>query len=149
MVKEIVKKITVNCDPARAFDVFVKETSTWWPLDKHAVSAMDGGTAKSVTIEPKLDGEIFEITPDNSKVSWGRVTAYSEGHSIAMTWHPGGDPTKPTNVSVSFEGTGDGKTEVTLVHSNWGNLGDQATQSRAGYDGGWVFVFETCYANAL
>ena len=149
MVKPVIKKITVNCAPARAFDVFVKETSSWWPLDKHAVSAMDGAAAKSVTIELRLDGEIFEVSSEGQRISWGRVTAFSEGESIAMTWHPGGDPAKPTEVSVSFEASGESKTNVTLVHSNWGNLGDTAEQTRNGYDSGWVFVFETCYANAI
>ncbi len=148
MVRPIVKKITVNCTPDRAFDVFVNQTSSWWPLDKHAVSAMDGAKAKSVVIEPELGGAVYEITPDDKKVPWGKVIAFSKDESIAMTWHPGGDPDKATEVSVSFDPTESGTT-VTLVHSEWERLGEQAETMRKGYDSGWVFVFNECFGSCF
>lgn len=148
MVEPIVKTVVVDCSADKAFDVFTHQTTTWWPRDKHAVSAMNGESAKSITIEGHVGGAIFEIMADGSRTEWGKVTAYTKGESISMTWHPGADPAKPTEVSVSFEAIADGKTKVTLVHSNWDILGEAAQANRDGYDGGWVFVFETCYLEA-
>jgi hypothetical protein len=48
-------------------------------------------------------------------------------------------------VSVRFDPRGDASCRVTLTHEKWENLGDAATDARAGYDGGWVEVFEKGY----
>lgn len=148
MVEPIVKTVVVDCAADKAFDVFTRQTTNWWPRDKHAVSAMNGESAKSVTIEGHVGGAIYEIMPDGSRIEWGIVTAYTDGESIAMTWHPGTGPEEATEVSVSFKASEGGKTEVTLVHSNWDILGEAAQVNRDGYDGGWVFVFETCFLEA-
>lgn len=148
MVTPIVKTIIVACDPARAFDIFVSQTARWWPLDRHAVSAMSGAVAQSVVIEGKPGGAVYEIMADGSRSDWGIVTDIKPGAHITMTWHPGGSPEAATEVSVSFTPLDSGKTEVTLVHSHWDRLGDKAAGARESYGSGWVYVFETCYLAA-
>ena len=70
MTEPIVKTLEVPCDKARAFDVFANQVATWWPLSKNTVSAMSGGVAKSVTIEPRVEGRIYEIGEDGTEHRW-------------------------------------------------------------------------------
>lgn len=145
MLPPILKTITVAIPPARAFDIFAKETRSWWPLDKHSVSAMSGNVAKSVDIEPHVGGSVTETKDDGSTTLWGTVTGWKPGQEFAMNWHIGNPPEQATKLKVRFEAEGKG-TRVTLEHSGWEALGDKAADNRAGYDGGWVNVFETAFA---
>ncbi len=58
---------------------------------------------------------------------------------FAMTWHPGSDPARATNVEVRFTVEGE-STRVDLVHSGWEKAGDGAASRREGYSPGWDFV---------
>ena len=69
MTDPVIKTIDVPCSPARAFDVFVRNTARWWPLDRHSVSAGQGQTARDITIEPRVGGAIYETTHDGALVA--------------------------------------------------------------------------------
>lgn len=149
MTDPIVKTVVVNSGSARAFDVFVNKTSTWWPLDGHAVSAGQGKVAKAVTIEPRLGGAIYETMFDDRRADWGKVLEFEAGRKLSMTWHPGNNADAPTRVDVEFEDLGDGTTRVTLTHSGWDVWGEDADTRRGSYDGGWDNVFGKCYLGAF
>lgn len=148
MVEVVKKEVEVSCTAARAFEVFVGKTSGWWPLDKHSVSAGAGKRAMNITIEPRVGGTVFEIKYDGEKTDWGKVLIYEAGTHLAMTWHPGTNGDSPTRVDVWFEDLPDGRAKVTLVHSGWEIWADEASDMREGYNNGWVFVFENCFATA-
>ncbi|WP_371168350.1 SRPBCC family protein [Aliiroseovarius sp. 2305UL8-7] len=148
MTDPVVKTIRVKCSADHAFDVFVNRTSSWWPLDGHAVSASKGKAALAVTIEPRVGGAVYETMYDGTRTDWGEVLEYEPGSKIAMTWHPGANADTPTRVDVAFAVLGDEQTEVTLTHSGWEILGDDADDRRNGYNGGWDNVFGNFYANA-
>lgn len=148
MIDPIVKTIEVGCTSAKAFDIFVKNTSSWWPLDRHTVSAGDGKTARSVVIEPNVDGSIYEIKSDGARCEWGRILECEPAKKLAMTWHPGQSSDKVTRVEVKFEDLPGGRSKVTLTHSDWDVLGDMAQAQRDGYASGWVAVFDDRFANA-
>lgn len=147
MIEPVVKVVEVSCTAARAFEVFATKTTTWWPKDKHAVSAGKGEVAKDVIIEPHLGGSVYEITPAGDRIGWGKVTRYEPGVALALMWNPGGGAAADTLVEVTFEMLPNG-CRVTLTHSGWEALGESAGPMRDGYNSGWVHVFEEQYASA-
>ena len=52
MLDPIIKTIEVPCSQARAFEVFLNEMDSWWPLGKFSVSAMGGAAAKAARTRP-------------------------------------------------------------------------------------------------
>ena len=151
MIEPIRKTIDVGCDPNTAFAIFTEKIADWWPLDGHTVSAMSGGTAKSLVLEPKVGGEVYEITADGKREDWARVTAFEPGAKLALAWHIMAPAAEATNVEVTFTSNGPergGGTRVDLTHSGWEIMGDAGQGSRDGYNGGWVRVFEECYGGA-
>ena len=147
MLEPIIKTIDVPCSCQDAFNTFIEKTASWWPLDKNSVSAMNGAVAKSVTIEARQGGKVYEIGHDGTEHHWGTLTSYNPYDGFTMDWHIGMSPDNPSEVSVSFTDLGDGKTRVVLTHSRWESFGDKAEDMRNGYNGGWVGVFEEAFKN--
>lgn len=73
------------------------------------------------------------------RATWRRVRRAPAGRQPAPPagWDEGGEPTR---VDVTFTATGDGSTEVHLVHTGWEAWGGGAEQGRAGYGEGWPLV---------
>ena len=147
MLEPIIKTIDVPCSCQDAFNTFIEKTASWWPLDKNSVSTMNGAVAKSVTIEARQGGKVYEIGHDGTEHHWGTLTSYNPYDGFTMDWHIGMSPDNPSEVSVSFTDLGDGKTRVVLTHSRWESFGDKAEDMRNGYNGGWVGVFEEAFKN--
>ena len=148
MLAPVIKTIDVPCNQEQAFKIFIEEITTWWPLDKNSVSAMGGGVAKAVSIEPKVGGKIIEIGHDDTGHFWGTVNSYEPHAAFSLNWHIGLPAESASLVGVTFTAIKDDKTRVELTHSNWEAFGDKAADMRAGYEGGWVGVFETAYQAA-
>jgi uncharacterized protein YndB with AHSA1/START domain len=146
-LKPVEKTIEVQCDPATAFSIFAERTSTWWPLDKHSVSAMSGKVAKEVTIEPREGGLIYEITADGKREIWGSVVLWQPAKRLQLAWHVMRQKDQATSVDITFHPTASG-TRVSLVHSGFEVLGKEARETRNGYESGWVGVFEHHFAEA-
>jgi len=149
MLDPITKTLEVPCDQQKAFTVFVNEVNTWWPLDKNTVSAMGGQVAKQVVIEPNVNGKVYEIGHDDTEHLWGSVTRYEPFSAITLDWHIGLPAENASAVEVKFTPLNNGHTQVVLTHSRWEAFGDKAEEMRAGYDGGWVGVFEQAYRSAI
>ncbi|MBX2882476.1 MAG: SRPBCC domain-containing protein [Granulosicoccus sp.] len=149
MLEPIKKSIEVPCNQEKAFTVFVNEVNNWWPLDKNTVSAMGGEVAQRVVIEPKANGKVYEIGHDETEHVWGSVTRYDPFNGITLDWHIGLPAENASEVSVEFTELDNGHTQVLLTHSRWEAFGDKAADMRAGYDGGWVGVFEEAYKNVF
>ena len=139
MTGPITKSVTVPLSRQRAFDLFTREISDWWPLDTHSLSASDKEHAISVNIPNVVGEQVIETRHDGTTAPWGRVTEWREGEEFAMRWHVGRPESQGTEVRVSFAEVADG-TRVTVVHSNWQALGDEAETRRANYDTGWGIV---------
>ena len=148
MLDPIVKTIEVPCTQEQAFNTFVDQVSSWWPLDKNSVSAMQGEVAKNVTIEARPGGKVFEIGHDDTEHRWGTVTEYQPHELITIDWHIGLPQENASEVCVRFTVVSANKTKVELRHSRWEAFGEKAESMRSGYDQGWVGVFETAYNNA-
>ncbi|MEZ5912605.1 MAG: SRPBCC domain-containing protein [Paracoccaceae bacterium] len=148
MTAPIVKTITVACNAAQAFEIFVARISVWWPLDRHAASAAAGKAALAVTIEPQVGGKVYETMWDGAIDHWGEVLAYEPPRHFAMTWHPGNNKDHPTRVAVLFEDMPDGGCRVTLTHSGWEAWADRADAMRENYNNGWDAVLARFIAAA-
>ncbi|PZF83810.1 SRPBCC domain-containing protein [Jiangella anatolica] len=132
-VPEIRREILVDAAPAVAFDVFTAGVGRWWPLARHGVY---GESAASVGFE---DGVLVERSTAGEESVWGTVTRWEPPGLVAFSWHPGRPAAGAGLVSVSFTGTDDGRTLVTLRHSGWESYADPAA-ARAEYDQGWPGV---------
>ena len=150
MLDPIVKTIEVPCGQEKAFKVFVEEMGSWWPLDKRAMSLMqgDGKPAKTVQVEAKLGGRIVEIGQDDTEFHWGTFTSYDPHDSLAMDFHMGLPPEQASLVEVRFTALAEDRTRVELTQSNWEAFGDMAEMMRKGYGSGWVIIFEQGYKAA-
>ncbi len=148
MLDPVVKVIEVPCSQQNAFDVFVSQIGSWWPLDKNSVSAMGGEVAQAIKMDARVGGEIIEIGHDGTEHLWGTVEQYDPHDFFSMNWHIGLPASSASSVSVRFSSLGENTTRVELTHSNWEAFGEKAESMRAGYDAGWVGVFENAFAGA-
>lgn len=142
MTDPVVKTVEVPCSAARAFDVFVRNTAKWWPLDRHSVSAGAGKAARDITIDPHVGGAIRETTHEGNISEWGRVLEFAEGKAFAMTWHPGNPASLATHLRLEFIQLAPDRTRVVLTHSGWEVLAGDADERRNGYNSGWNGVLD-------
>ncbi len=144
----VVVSVTVPADPDVAFEVFTERLGSWWPLGGFSL----GGAERIVAVEfGRAVGEwVVEVWDDGTRRQWAEVLAWDEPLALALAWNPGGwdEGAEPTRVDVTFTATGDGSTEVRLVHTGWEAWGDEAAQSRTGYAEGWPVVLSGYVADA-
>ena len=149
MLDPIIKTIVVPCSQEKAFEVFVNEIGSWWPLDKRSMSKVHSGKpAKSLRIEPKQGGKIVEIGHDDTEHHWGTINSYDPHDSLSMDFHMGLPPDSASLVEVRFTALENERTRVELTQSNWEAFGDMAPMMRDGYGSGWVIIFEQAYKSA-
>jgi uncharacterized protein YndB with AHSA1/START domain len=135
-IEAVKKSLMVNCRPERAFEVFTREIGSWWPTGEYSIG---GEKITEVVFEERVGGRIFERHSDGGEGEWGRVLAWEPPHRFVMSWYPGKDATSATELEIRFAPEGDG-TRLELEHRGWEILGEQAAESRDGYDGGWPTV---------
>ena len=136
-VPPVEKSVLVRCDPARAFAAFTAEIAQWWPMQSHSMAQAQ---TRTVAIEPRVGGRIYETAADGTDSDWGRILTWSPPAGFSMTWHPGRAADPHTIVELSFAAEGSA-TRVRLVHRGWEALGARAEAARESYDGGWETVF--------
>jgi uncharacterized protein YndB with AHSA1/START domain len=153
MLDPIIKTIEVPCSQERAFQVFLNEMDSWWPLGKFTVSAMSGAPAKAIRVEAKRGGKIVEIGPTGTEYLWGTIKSYDPHDFVSMDFHiaPPGDETADSRslVEVRFTALGSNRTRVVLTQSNWEAFGEKAAMMRdLGYGKAWAAIFEGAYKAA-
>lgn len=141
-VPPVEKSLLLPCAPQRAFDAFTSEIAQWWPLRSHSVGQ---DQARSVTIEPRVGGRVYETGADGCEHDWGRVLDWAPPHRLAMTWHPGRAAETHQVLELSFTAEGAG-TRLTLVHRGWEKLGASAQATRDNYEAGWTQILTRDFA---
>lgn len=148
MLEPIVSRIEVPCSQQRAFDVFIREMGSWWPLHKRSMSMKSGHPAKGLSVDPRVGGKIVERAHDDSEHHWGTIRTFRPHDLVAMDFHMGMPADKASLVEVRFASLGENRTEVELTQSNWEGFGDMAEMLRGHYGSGWVIIFEEAYKKA-
>jgi uncharacterized protein YndB with AHSA1/START domain/uncharacterized protein YciI len=136
----ICRQVVVSGTCAAAFEVFTGAIEKWWPLEEHSVYGA-GGTVRF------LGGRLVERGPDGGEAVWGTVLDWQPPDRLRITWHPGSDQAKASEVEVRFDAVTDDLTLVTLEHRGWERFSDPAA-ARADYDQGWPYVLRTYAAAA-
>jgi uncharacterized protein YndB with AHSA1/START domain/uncharacterized protein YciI len=126
------RQVVVPGSTAAAFEVFTSEIGRWWPLVELSVYG-EGATVGF------REGRLVEQGPDGAESVWGTVLDWEPDQLLRLSWHPGADPAKATEVEVRFAEVTDDQTLVTLEHRGWQRLADPAA-ARAEYDQGWPQV---------
>lgn len=140
-LEPVILTLDLACSVEHAFDTWTARMGQWWPLDSHAVET---DKATRCVVEPHKGGRIYEITSEGKEHLWGTVLECQRPGLLHHTWHPGGDPEKPTNVLIRFEPNGDG-CRLTLVHEGFEILGERGPLVRDNYVPGWQFVAGECF----
>lgn len=148
MLDPIVKTIEVPCDKEKAFDVFVQEMPSWWPIQKFSMSMKSGQPPKGLRVEAKLGGRIVETGHDDAEHVWGSLTAYEPHDFVRMDFHMGMPPEMASVVEVRFSALDARRTQVELTQSNWEAFGDMAEMLRGHYGSAWTEIFGTAYMSA-
>lgn len=124
-VSPVVQSVEIDSAPARVFALFTEsdELVKWWP--------------DAVTIEPRLGGKVHLVFEGRGEVS-GEIIRYEPPAALGFTWVRSMAPDVTTQVEVTFDDLGGGRTRVELVHTGWENVPpDQVAEWRAGHDAGW------------
>jgi uncharacterized protein YndB with AHSA1/START domain len=124
-VTPVVQTIEIDAPPERVFELWTmpEELVKWWP--------------DAVELEPRVGGSMKLQFEGRGEV-WGEFTRFEPPHELAFTWIRGVAPEITTQVEVSIEDLGGGRSRVELVHSGFENVPtDQAAEWRAIHDAGW------------
>jgi uncharacterized protein YndB with AHSA1/START domain len=138
------KSIVVRRAPAEAFEIFTARIGSWWPRDRFSIHQAESATCG---MEPRVGGEVFEVSTAGARERWGTVVAWEPPHRMVMTWHPGRPPSTAQEVEVRFMAVDEG-TRVDLEHRGWNEYGEGAEEARGGYESGWAVVFDRCFMEA-
>lgn len=153
MLDPLIKTIEVPCSQQQAFTIFIEEMDSWWPLSRFSVSALGGGVAKSIRVEPMLGGNIMEIGGDDTEHLWGTIRSFDPHDSVSMDFHispPGVVIHERSLVEVQFTAIEPEKTRVQLTQSNWEAFGEMAEMMRGdnAYGGAWNVIFVDAFKAA-
>jgi len=144
------KTIDVAAGPDRAFEVFTKRMTEWWPLATHKIGK---SPATEAVVEPFVGGRWYEKGSDGSECDWGRVLAWEPPSRLVLSWEItsdwGHDASLRTEVEVRFTPTRGGA-RVELEHRLLERYGDRAEQMRGIFDSkdGWSGLLEKFAARA-
>lgn len=136
--------IEVTVPAADAFDIFINQIDSWWPLATHSVGRQH---ATGCYFEGRKGGRIYESHADGSLHLWGTVTEWKPPERVVFSWHPGRDESTAQEVELRFVDLG-GRTRVELEHRGWEALGEQAREIRERYHSGWPSVLARFGARA-
>jgi uncharacterized protein YndB with AHSA1/START domain len=145
------QSVTVPLTPDRAYDLFVDEFDSWWLKGSHTVAG-----ATEAVLEGREGGRWGELDAQGEFSPWGSVLAAQRPNRILLAWQldpefnfdP--DPTKQTEVEVTFVAEGESRTLVTLEHRGfavWGEPG-AAMRDSVSSEGGWTALLNAYAALA-
>ena len=133
------RTVSVALDPARAFHLFTRRMTEFWPSD-HSIGE---AAIAEVVIEPRTGGRWFERGVDGTECDWGHVARWDPPGRLVLEWQITAawafDPDLHTEVEVTFTEVAAGGTRVDLQHRHLERYGDQAESMHAlfGSPGGW------------
>jgi uncharacterized protein YndB with AHSA1/START domain len=139
------RSIEVGAPQTKAFDVFARKTSAWWPKSHHVGKS----PLVEAIIEPKVNGRWYERGADGSECQWGHVIAWEPPQRLVLAWQLNAkfefDPNLVTEVDVRFTALTANRTRVDLEHRLLERFGDAAVKvgEQVGGDGGWPAILRS------
>jgi uncharacterized protein YndB with AHSA1/START domain len=139
-VEAIRRDVVVDVGQARAFELFTRDMTVWWPPAHHIGSA----PIEEIIIEPRTGGRWYTRHQDGTETDTGRVVAWEPPGRLVVTWQIGADwtyhPDFRTTVEVRFEPLGADRTRVGLEHRDLEAFGADAAAMRARFEepGAWT-----------
>jgi len=120
-----------KADPEKLFDAWTKpEFIRQW------FHAKENWTTPLAEADLRVGGKWkVDMQMENGKIhhSLGEYRVIEKPHKLAFTWHPYGDMTVETLVTLRFKKLPDGTTELTLTHEGLRN-----EKEKGDHTGGWT-----------
>jgi uncharacterized protein YndB with AHSA1/START domain len=134
-------EITVDVPIEHAFRVFTEDFDRIKPRD-HNLLPVD--IAETV-FETHVGGHVYDRGVDGSVCRWARVLAFEPPYRLLISWDISPawqlqtDPSRASEVEVTFTADGDERTLVRLEHRHFERHGEGWESVRGGVagDGGW------------
>jgi uncharacterized protein YndB with AHSA1/START domain len=139
-VEAVRREVVVDLPPARAFDLFTADMTSWWPPEHHIGSA----PIDQIIVEPKEGGRWYTRHQDGTETSTGVVLAWDPPGRVVVTWQIGADwkfrDDLITTVEVQFRPEGDDRTRVVLEHRDLEAYGKEASEMKKTFEdpGAWT-----------
>jgi hypothetical protein len=99
-ISAVRKSVTVPIAPERAFELFISEIGTWWPLATHSVGLE---RAIGVSCGTSVGDEMVETLDDGTTSVWGTVLESDPLHLIVLSWHAGRSADDATRLELVFD----------------------------------------------
>jgi uncharacterized protein YndB with AHSA1/START domain len=135
----ITRSVDVDAPVERAFRVFTQGIGTWWNPDHHIL----GVEIAEMVFEPRVGGHIIDRGVDGSECRWARVLAWEPPHRVCFSWDINlhwqveTDPTRTSEVEVTFTAEGSHRTHVVLTHRHLDRHGEGWEAMRRAVGSGW------------
>lgn len=121
----IVRSVSLRCSVEEAFDVWTHRIHLWWPVARISLSR-DPNTR--VIMEGRVGGRLFERTKNGREHDWGRIIRWEPPRRIVYEWFLQADPTKASEIDVTFRGQEDGTTTVVVEHGRWEHAAEDVAE---------------------
>ncbi len=114
----VTREITVAVPLQRAWDVFTRDVSTWWP----STYSIGSEPMDTCVIEPREGGRWYERAASGAECEWGRVLAYDPPNRLVLSWGVSADwsvepdQANHSEIEVTLTAEGDNATRVALEH---------------------------------
>ncbi len=128
------RQIVVRASQRRAFEVFTREMTSWWPKEHHIGSA----PIEEIVIEPHEGGRWYTRHQDGTETSTGFVQVWEPYDRLVLTWQISADwkydVSLVTPIELRFVAEGPDRTRVELEHRDLDRYGEQAERMRQVFD---------------
>jgi len=133
--------VVVDAPIDRAFTVFTRDIGSWWPAEHHLLQ----GELAEMVFEPRVGGNVYDRAVDGTECRWSRVLAYEPPNRVVFSWDINlhwqleSDPTRTSEVEVTFIPVGRERTRVDLVHAHLDRHGEgwEGMATAVGSPDGW------------
>lgn len=121
----VVQSVEIDAPAERVFALWTEpeELVKWWP--------------DAVTLEARVGGRMHLVFEGRGEVT-GEITRFEPPHALGFTWVREVAPDVTTQVDVTIDDLGGGRSRVELVHSGFEKVPeDDVAEWRMMHDAGW------------
>ena len=135
------RSVVVDATPEQAFRFFTRDIGAWWDPNKHLLAE----PLAEMVFEPHVGGHIIDRGINGAENRWATILAYEPPTRVAfswdvnLVWQTETDPSKRSEVHVTFTAQGERSTLVELEHRHLDRHGDgwEAMRDAVSAPNGW------------